>query len=220
MGDAGSPRGIVPNHPGQFSAYGFILTDARVDRHRTLQLSSRRFDAARATEVMSELVAEGIAELRAQGYTEGISVRRTLEMRYSGQNYELELGIGFEAFTPETTELLWTQFHAAHATRFGFDIPGEIIEIVNFSATVVSATPKPDFLKIATASGPAGAVAERSVMYPGGRQTTKVYSRELLRAGHVIAGPAIVEESASVTVVNPGQELRVDDYGHLLLATV
>jgi N-methylhydantoinase A len=218
MEDAGIPRGIVPNHPGQFSAYGFILTDARVDRHRTLQLTSRRFDPARATEVMSELVAEGVAELRAQGYTEGISVQRTLEMRYSGQNYELELPLAFDAFTPDNTESLWSQFHAAHAARFGFDIPGEIIEIVNFSATTVSATPKPDFLQIAAATGPAEALSERSVMYPSGRQTTKVYARSLLRAGHVIAGPAIVEEAASVTVVNPGQELRVDEYGHLLLA--
>jgi N-methylhydantoinase A len=220
MVDAGIPRGIVPNHPAQFSAYGFILTDARVDRHRTLQLTSRRFDPARATQVMSELVAEGVAELRAQGYVDGISVRRTLEMRYFGQNYELELPIAFEAFTPETTELLWQQFHAAHATRFGFDIPGEIIEIVNFSATVVSATPKPEFLKIETATAPAVAIAERSVMFPDGRRATPVFGRELLRAGHTIAGPAIVEEAASVTIVNPGQELRVDDYGNLLLATI
>jgi N-methylhydantoinase A len=220
MGDAGIPRGIVPNHPGQFSAYGFILTDARVDRHRTLQLSSRRFDAARATEVMAELVAEGVAELRGQGYVEGISVQRSLEMRYSGQNYELELPIAFEAFTPDATEKLWQQFHAAHAARFGFDIPGEIIEIVNFSATAVSATPKPDFLRIALADGPAIPAAERSVMYPGGRLTAKVFERGALRAGHVVAGPAIVEEPASVTVVNPGQELRVDDFGHLLLTTI
>src|SRR6185295_9720098 len=40
MVEAGIPRGMVPNHPGQFSAYGFVMTDARVDRHRTLQMSS------------------------------------------------------------------------------------------------------------------------------------------------------------------------------------
>ncbi|MGA2970828.1 MAG: hydantoinase/oxoprolinase family protein, partial [Acidimicrobiales bacterium] len=220
MVDAGIPRGIVPNHPAQFSAYGFILTDARVDRHRTLQLTSRRFDPARATQVMSELVAEGVSELRVQGYVEGASVQRSLEMRYFGQNYELELPIAFEAFTPETTEQLWQQFHAAHAARFGFDIPGEIIEIVNFSATVVSATPKPDFSRIAVATGPAVPLAERSVMFLGGRCATPVFSRDLLRAGQTIAGPAIVEEAASVTVVNPGQELRVDEYGNLLLATI
>jgi N-methylhydantoinase A len=218
MHDTGIPRGIVPNHPAQFSAYGFILTDARVDRHRTLQLTSKRFDPARATQVMAELVAEGVAELSDQGYVKNVMVQRSLEMRYLGQNYELELPIGFDAFTPETTAALWRQFHDAHHARFGFSIPGEIIEIVNFSATVVSATPKPEFRRVAEAVGEAAPLAHRSVMYPGIRHDTPVYDRASLRAGHRIAGPAIVEEPASVTVVNPGQELSVDTYGNLLLA--
>ena len=220
MVDTGIPNGIVPNHPAQFSAYGFILTDARVDRHRTLQLTSKRFEAARATQVMAELVAEGVGELHDQGYVDRVMVQRSLEMRYLGQNYELELPIGFEAFTPETVTALWQQFHDAHKARFGFDIPGEIIEIVNFSATVVSATPKPEFRTIPDANGDAVPTARRSVMYPHGRADTLVYDRAALRSGHRIAGPAIVEEAASVTVLNAGQTLHVDKYGNLLLATV
>jgi N-methylhydantoinase A len=220
MLDTGIPRGIVPNHPAQFSAYGFILTDARVDRHRTLQLTSKRFDAERATQVLSELVAEGIAELRDQGYVSDITVQRTLEMRYFGQNYELELPIGFPVFNDQTVAGLWQQFHDAHAARFGFNIPGEIIEIVNFSATVVSATPKPAFRTIADAAGDAVPTGRRSVMYPGGRLDTPIYDRGALRNGHRIGGPAIVEEAASVTVLNPGQSLEVDRYGNLLLATM
>ncbi|MBN9509118.1 MAG: hydantoinase/oxoprolinase family protein [Alphaproteobacteria bacterium] len=218
MLDTGIPNAIVPNHPGQFSAYGFILTDARVDRHRTLQLTSKRFDPARASAVMAELVAEGIAALRTQGYTENIDVFRSLEMRYLGQNYELELPIAFDAFTAETTERLWQQFHDAHLARFGFNIPGEIIEVVNFSATVVSVTPKPEFKRIAAASGPAEPVGRRAVAYAGGRLDTPVYLRAALRDGHTIAGPAIIEEAASVTVLNPGQRLTVDGYGNLLLS--
>jgi N-methylhydantoinase A len=220
MLDTGIPRGIIPNHPAQFSAYGFILTDARVDRHRTLQLTSKRFDAQRATQVLSRLVDEGIAELREQGYVDNISVQRTLEMRYFGQNYELELPVGFTSFTTETVPALWQQFHTAHAARFGFNIPGEIIEIVNFSATVVSATPKPEFRTIPEAHGDPVPTERRSVMYPDGRLDTPVYDRRALCGGHRISGPAIIEEAASVTVLNPGQTLRVDRYGNLLLATM
>ena len=68
MDEMGIPRAVVPNHPGQFSAYGFILTDARVDRHRTLQLISKRFDRDRATQVLQTLVDEAVAELKGQGY--------------------------------------------------------------------------------------------------------------------------------------------------------
>ncbi len=139
-------------------------------------------------------------------------------MRYLGQNYELELPVAFDAFTDETTERLWQQFHDAHQARFGFNIPGEIIEIVNFSATVVSVTPKPEFKRIAAATEPAQPVARRAVVYAGGRLDTPVYHRAALRDGHTIAGPAIIEEAASVTVLNPGQRLTVDGYGNLLVS--
>ncbi len=217
MLEMGIPRAIVPNHPGQFSAYGFILADARVDRQRTTQLTSKRFDPARATEVMAELVGECIAELAAQGYTSDVHITRALEMRYLGQNYELELPIAFERFAAETTDQLWQAFHDAHKARFGFSIPGEIIEIVNYLATAVSITPKPGLPKIAPADGAAAPVASRAVGYPDGRHMVPVYRRERLAASHVIEGPAVIEEAASVTVLNPGQRLAVDPYGHLVI---
>ena len=148
IAELGIPRAIVPNHPGQFSAYGFIMTNARVDRQRTTQLTSRRFDPARAAEVMETLVREGVAELAEQGYTEGIEAYRALEMRYLGQNYELELPVGPETLAAGNEERLWRAFHEAHAARFGFSTPGEIIEIVNYTATVVSRTAKPEPLRL------------------------------------------------------------------------
>jgi N-methylhydantoinase A len=215
--EMGIPRAIIPNHPGQFSAYGFILTDARVDRHRTLQLTSQRFDRERATEVLKILVGEGVDDLKAQGYTANVQIFRSLEMRYLGQNYELELPIAFDAFTPATTAALWQQFHAAHHARFGFDIPGEVIEIVNFSATVVSVTPKPVFREIDKAEGDPVPAEIRPVVYVDGLCETPVFRRDALRAGHRIAGPAIIEEAASVTVLNPGHRLAVDRFGNLAI---
>jgi N-methylhydantoinase A len=215
--EMGIPRAVIPNHPGQFSAYGFILTDARVDRHRTLQLTSKRFDRERATEVLRTLVEEALADLRSQGYAENVQIFRSLEMRYLGQNYELELPIAFDRFTPETTAALWEQFHAAHKARFGFDIPGEVIEIVNFSATVVSVTPKPVFRELEAAVSDPKPVDTRPVHFVEGRRPAPVFRRDTLRAGHRIAGPAIVEETASVTVLNPGHVLTVDRFGNLVI---
>ena len=219
INDMGIPNAIIPNHPGQFSAYGFILTDARVDRHRTMQLTSKHFDPDRASRVMADLVEEAIGDVKRQGYLENIEIFRSLEMRYLGQNYELELPISFEVFTDTTTVALWQQFHDAHNARFGFNIPREIIEIVNFSATVVSVTPKPEFREIAAATGNAEPVGTRSVVFPDGRRDTAIYRRQDLRNGHRIAGPAVIEEAASVTIVNAGHNLTVDRYGNLLIGS-
>ncbi|MCY4406426.1 MAG: hypothetical protein OXC15_08660, partial [Rhodospirillaceae bacterium] len=220
MNDAGIPSGVIPNYPGQFSAFGFILTDARVDVQRTVQMTSKRFDQARASEVMSALIETGIAELKAQGYVKNIEIYRSLEMRYLGQNYELEIPVAFDSFTDETTPKVWQAFHDMHLARFGFNIPREVIEVITVKATVVSLTEKPDLATIGKADGEPEVVATRSVVFDDGRHETPIYNRAQLRDGHTITGPAVIEEPVSVTVLRPGQPMKVDQYGNLLIGRI
>jgi N-methylhydantoinase A len=138
-------------------------------------------------------------------------------MRYLGQNYELELLV--EADELAGGEKLWSAFHAAHKTRFGFSTPGEIIEIVNYTVTAVSRSETPELPKLPAAEGPAKPAARRPVIFVDGAHEVPVFQRGDLRAGHVIDGPALVEEAASVTVLNPGQQMTVDAWGHLLMTT-
>ncbi len=215
--EMGIPRAIVPNHPGQFSAYGFILTDARVDRQRTIQMTSHGFPAARARAMLAELEAQALQELHDQDYKERITVTSSLEMRYLGQNYELELPIGADALADERIPLLWQAFHAAHEARFGFAIPGEPIEIVNLAVTAVSRTDRPQDRELETGMPEGRATAERPVRFADGWHDTAVYMRNTLAPGQTIQGPALIEEAASVTVVEPGQALAVDRFGHLVI---
>ncbi len=220
MVDAVIPAGIVPNYPGQFSAYGFIMTNARVDRHRTVQLSSLDFDPERATAAMRELVESGVADLVQQGHEENVEVTRSMEMRYLGQNYEIELPIDSDVFAGAATEHLWQAFHELHQARFGFNVPNSIIEVVNFMVTVVSVTEKPDLPTLADASAPAEPVGRRPVVLDDGTHDTPIYERDTLLAGHMFDGPAVVEEAASVTVLRRGQRLNVDTYGNLRIGTI
>jgi N-methylhydantoinase A len=190
MVEANIPAGLVPNHPGQFSAYGFIITDARVDRHRTVQLSSLGFDPGRAGSLMRELVATAVAELQSQGYGDAVNVVRSMEMRYLGQNYELQLPVAFDEFDTASTRQLWQDFHELHEARFGFNVPNSIIEVVNFMVTAVSLTDKPVMPGLAAATDPAEAVSRRPVVFDDGAYETPVYDRDELRSGHRIAGPA------------------------------
>ena len=218
MIEMGIPRGIVPNNPGQFSASGFIMSQARVDRQRTTQLTSYRFDRGRAAEVIASLVEEAVRQLREQGFEDEVKLTKQLEMRYLGQNYELELSVSDRMFSSdEDEEVLWAAFHDAHKSRFGFSTPGEIIEIVNFKVTAVADSPIPDLPRIEKAGAPPEALRHRTVTFRQGDIDVPVYDRDALRAGHAMTGPLLVEESASVTVICPGQTLSVDDYGHLLI---
>jgi N-methylhydantoinase A len=217
MREMGIPRAVVPVHPAQFSAYGFIMTNPRVDRQRTTQLISTRFDAARANTVMDELVGQCLDELKAQGYERGIDVHRALEMRYLGQNYELELPLADQRFDESTIDRLWALFHETHHARFGFSTPGEIIEIVNYVVTAIARTPKPDLPELSPAKGEAAPRETRRVWFIGGARDVPVYDRRDLRPGHSLAGPALIEEQASVTVLEAGHRLRLHRHGHMMI---
>jgi N-methylhydantoinase A len=217
MTDAAIPRGLVPNFPGQFSALGFIMADARADRHRTVQLNSRFFDRERAAATMSALVKECVAELTAQGHTD-IAVARSVEARYLGQNHELEIPTDAEAFTQADVERLLAAFHELHEARFGFRL-SDHIEIVNFLVTGIAKTGQLGFAEIGSAKAAAAPVSRRPVWFSAGWVDTPVYARAELLQGHSIAGPALIEESASVTVLDPGKTMTVDRYGNLLIAS-
>jgi N-methylhydantoinase A len=217
MTDASIPRGLVPNFPGQFSALGFIMADARVDRHRTVQLNSRFFDRERAAATMSALVKECVADLAAQGHTD-VVIARSIEARYLGQNHELEISADVEAFSETEVARLLAAFHDQHEARFGFRLPDHI-EIVNFLVTGVARTGRLSFPEIGGAKEAANPTSRRPVWFADGWVDTPVYARADLLEGHAIAGPALVEESASVTVLDPGKKLTVDRYGNLLISS-
>ena len=217
---ASIPSGIVPNHPGQFSAFGFILTDARIDLERTAQMTSKAFDAERANQVMADLARESVEALRAQGHDENIQLYRSLEMRYFGQNHELEVPVDFERFDDAAIAGLWRKFHGTHRARYDFDIPRETIELISVKTSALSVTPQPELPRLAAARGEPAPVERRTVVFDDGAHETPVYARAELRAGHCLTGPAVIEEAASVTVVRPGLPVRVDDFGHLLIGAI
>jgi N-methylhydantoinase A len=217
MTDASIPRGLVPNFPGQFSALGFIMADARVDRHRTVQLNSRFFDRERAAATMSALVKECIAELAAQGHTD-VAIARSIEARYLGQNHELEIPTDVESFSEAEVARLLAAFHDQHEARFGFRLPDHI-EIVNFLVTCIAKTGRVSFAEIESAKAPAVPLSRRPVWFADGWVDTPVYARADLLQGHAICGAALVEEDASVTVLDPSKKMTVDRYGNLLIVS-
>ncbi|MEM7542845.1 MAG: hydantoinase/oxoprolinase family protein [Pseudomonadota bacterium] len=220
MVEAGIPSGLVPNYPGQFSAFGFIMTDARVDAQRTIQLTSNNFDLDRANQALTLLVESGISDLNKQGYTERLQVTRSVELRYAGQNYELEVPIATESLDAAGAKAVWQSFHDLHQARFGFNIPGEVIEVITLKATVVSLAEKPELPEIETGGETPEPVSVRRVVFEDGEHETPIYDRSTLTSGQTIAGPAVVEEPVSVTVLRPEQRMTIDPWGNLLIGEI
>ena len=132
------------------------MTNARVDRQRTTQLTSRRFDAGARGRGDGDPGARGPSpSWPSRAIPRASRPPRRSRCAISGRTTSWSCRSAAETLAAGNEERLWRAFHEAHEARFGFSTPGEIIEIVNFTATVVSRTAKPEPLRLAAATGDA-----------------------------------------------------------------
>ena len=221
--EIGMQRIIVPRAPGHFCAFGMLFSDLRYDFVRTwfTRLADVSFDAIET--VYESLIADGKKALQASGVrTEAFAAARAADMRYVGQEHPVTVELPAEVFRRRNRDALKRRFDEEHLQRYGTCAPEEPAEIVSLRATVTGAMKKPRLERI-----PRGGRSPLSSAHRGKRGVyfaelgksvaTPTYAREGLCAGNRIAGPALVEEHASTTVLLPGDRLRVDEFGNLVI---
>jgi N-methylhydantoinase A len=138
-------------------------------------------------------------------------------MRYAGQAYDLRVALPADP-AGESAHTLGERFHAEHARVYGFPDRDSEVEImtvrVSVSRPMAPVRPAP----LAVGDGAPDARGERAVHVRGERFTAAVYARGDLRAGHALAGPAIVEQADTTVWVPPRWRARVHGDGSLVLA--
>jgi N-methylhydantoinase A len=208
---------IVPRYPGYFSAWGMLATEPRRDFVRTQLRRAETMTADAVRGLFAELEGE------ARGYfgadpglpDEGLRFERGIDLRYLGQEHWVTVPIALEA---ASVAGILADFHDAHERAYTFRLPDTPVEFVNFRLTATATVPRPRLEAI----GGAGLSPERARKAPrgvdfgeDGRHRAQVYARDLLPPGFEAAGPLIVEEASSTTMVLPDQRLAVDDLGFL-----
>jgi N-methylhydantoinase A len=215
-------RVLVPRTPGILCAMGLLLTDLRADfavtRLQTLVDAVRpeieQAFAGLALQAEAWFAEEGIAPADQR-------ITRTVDMRYAGQNYELPVPLPDGEVTRASLEALAGGFAEAHRRMYGFVAEGEPVQLVTFRAEAsglvrkAQFTPRPE----RGADASAAIIGRRDVWMPeaGGFVACPIYDRTVLEPGNRIAGPAIVEQMDSTTVVLPGMVARVEPYLNLIL---
>jgi N-methylhydantoinase A len=213
-------RVIVPQLPGLFSALGLLYADMTTDFVETVMAPLTLRELNRLNAALTRLRAKAKAWFeRAAVSSEARSIRVSADLRYLGQNYELNVALPGLHLSPEDVPLVWTRFHDAHAAAYGHGAPDETIQVVNLRLLAVKQLAKPESSPIEAASRPA-AVALRgsqSVWFSAGPLQCNVFERSALRAGHIVDGPVVIREREATTLVGPGWHLQVDDFGNLLI---
>jgi N-methylhydantoinase A len=215
-------RVLVPRNPGILCAMGLLLTDLRAD-FATTRLTPLGDGALAPMEAaFTALAAQAEAWFGQEGIGPGERmVKRTVDMRYAGQNYELPIALPEGPLSPATLAFLAEAFAAAHRQMYGFVAEGEAVQLVTFrieaTGLVTKAELKPRPLAPPDATGARDGTREVWLPEAGGLVALPVYARERLLPGHRFSGPAIVEQMDATTVVLPGQSARVDAYDNIIL---
>jgi len=207
------PRVLVPCFPGALSALGILRADVAKDLSHTIRLEVRNASQIRGKllKEFAALIREGHAQMRAEGFSPGsVRIDRTLDMRYAGQSYELNV--------PFAGDYL-AAFHRAHEQRYGYSDRARSCEVVNIRARFSGSVPKPDLPKLRIGgSSPARAVVNKTnVLFSGRKYPTTIYDRGKLQAGNRIFGPAIVTEYSATAAIPPLWTGHADSYGNLIL---
>jgi N-methylhydantoinase A len=213
---------IVPNAPGVFSAFGMLFADLRYDFVRTwfTRLDDARFDAIER--VYRELEQQGRQAVAGTTVTpQRITLKRAADMRYVGQEHAVTVDLPMAVFRRQGRAAIKRHFDEMHALRYGTSAPEEAAEIVSLRSTVTGLMRKPPQAKIAKGqkAPPREAFTGKRKVWVGERgfRDTPTWRRAALLAGNRIAGPALIEEHASTTVLLAGDMLEVDAFGNLVI---
>ncbi|GGG19559.1 methylhydantoinase [Caldovatus sediminis] len=216
------PRVVVPRGAGVGSALGLLTAERKVDLGitRVLRLDAGQSEALRAT--FAELEARLAAEARRMGGKGELAVRRSASMRYAGQGYELRVDLPSGPIGADYAATALRVFHDAYRREYGYNDPDAPVEATDWYAvaTLPGTRAGAGFRLDGGAGSGDPVVGERLAFFPetGGMTPTRVVNRYALAPGQSVAGPALVEERESTTVVLPGDRVSVSAAGNLVIA--
>lgn len=213
--EAGIGRVVIPPAAGTFCALGAAAADLRRDFVRSIRRSVDDKTAALMLDVMKELEDEGSAWLDREGETSQTRrFERGADMRYAGQAYELRVKLDENC---RDAASIAEAFHLEHERIYGFRDTDTDVELGTVRLAVVGVTENISQPEIAAGSGKPACKGERPIFRSGKWVSAGVYDRSALGAGDQIAGPAIIEQDDTTTMLLPGWSARADALGNLHL---
>ncbi|WP_067462945.1 hydantoinase/oxoprolinase family protein [Actinomadura macra] len=217
----GLPSAVIPENPGNLSAFGLLTVDVRNDYVRTRVVRDAELDPALLAGVFAELEGEAAEALAREGFGDDRRYARSADLRYYGQAFEVRVpapdGPPDEAFRAAVVR----RFHDAHEALYGYcyrDDPRHPVEWVNLRVSGIGPITRPRPRERPPGDGdPSRARTGTRRVYYDSWEDAVVYRRDGLAPGDVVKGPAVVEEFGSTLPLHPGFQARPDGFGNLVV---
>jgi N-methylhydantoinase A len=215
-----SPRLIIPVAAGVASALGFLVSPVASEQMKSYVRSLDKIDWNEVNAFLNTLEKTGLDFLTQAGIPlEQASIRRMADMRYVGQGHEIIVNIPNGLLDESSKEIIENNFRAEYELRYSRGIESIPMETVTWR--VVVSGPDPVLLpkQMVNSDGDTALKGQRPVWFPGIDHpvSTRVYDRYALQSGDAFAGPAIIEEMESTTVIGPDCRVQMDDLRNLII---
>jgi N-methylhydantoinase A len=198
---------LAPPIASTFSAFGMLAADAVRDYTRTVMLPGAASPGV-LVHAFEPLVAQGMQEMAGEGFSRSeIMVSRTMDVRYRGQSFELNV-----PFSDHGVE----DFHAAHLRLYGYERPDAPVEIVNLRVKLTGPVERP---LLHSADGEIGNAPIPTtlwmVMFSTGEKQVPLYPAGRLGPGTQIPGPALIVRPDTTLLLDSLALLKVDKLGNM-----
>jgi N-methylhydantoinase A len=204
------PQVIVPSLPGALSAFGILVSDVVKDYSRTVLW--RTLDELPTKPLEKEFHQLGrMAEkaFHAEGWRGKIQREFSVDVRYRGQGYELNV--------PYSKALI-SRFRREHERRYGYSYPAREVELVTLRLRAIVKSPQVKLRGAFSNETQRVVRPQKTPVYFDNKKTlAAIYDRDSLRVGKKYAGPAVITEYSATTVVPPGQKFWLDRARNLVI---
>ncbi len=209
---------FVPEGAGVGSAIGFLLAPFSYEAVRSFYTTSDDFDTDGARTVLEALEAEAHAFVR-KGTDAATTTERQVSMRYRGQGWEIPVTVPAGEFDTVKVRELLDGFTASYRQFFGRSIDGLTVEAVSWSVRVASMVDRPAPLHSLKPTEPIDGTASRPIHDVSVDATipSAVVQRDGLQIGDTVAGPAVIIEPQTTTVLGTGHTAVVQEDRSLLV---
>ena len=208
---AGIGRVVVPAHSGTFSALGCLVSPLRYDAVQTWRARLDAWDPKPAEDRFRELEERCLAPLLDEGIAvERVALARSVDLRYTGQNYEIEVSWRSDPGA------LRQAFEARHRQLYGY-ATGESVECVNLRVVAHVGDTGVELPRFEPAGDGERAGAQRAWFPETGEARLALYQRAALVPARPVVGPALIADQWSTTLVYPGQRCTADPFGNLVI---
>jgi N-methylhydantoinase A len=204
------PRVIVPARPGAFSAFGILVSDVVKDYSRTvLWRTLNGLPSKRLNDEFGNLRRKAEQELQTEGWKGSIRHQLSVDVRYRGQGYELNV--------PFTLSMI-TEFRRQHERHYGYSYPAREVELVTLRLRAIVKSPQSSLSRSRVRPAQSGGDREwSSVFFASKKIRTATYARDSLRPGRKYSGPAVITEYSATTFVPPKTQFWLDESGSVII---